>query len=104
MLRAKKSPGPAAEHRPLVRQAAEESLVLLQNKPYNSGSAILPLATGPHKIALIGPLADDPDEMLDLGGDPQREAGVVTVMDAFEERMKQTGGSANVCSGMLHLL
>ncbi len=91
--------GPAAEHRPLVRRAAEESLVLLQNKPYNGGSAILPLATGPHKIALIGPLADDPDEMLDLGGDPQREAGVVTVMDALEERMKQTGGSVTFVQG-----
>jgi beta-glucosidase len=90
---------PVAEHRPLVRQAAEESLVLLQNKSYEGGSAILPLASGPHKIALIGPLADDSDEMLDLGGDPQREPGVVTLKDALKERMKQAGGSLTFVQG-----
>jgi beta-glucosidase len=90
---------PVAEHRPLVRQAAEESLVLLQNKPYNGGSAILPLAGRPQNIALIGPLADNPGEMLDLGGDPQREPGVVTVKDALEERVKQTGGSLTFAEG-----
>ncbi len=88
-----------AEHRPLARQAAEESLVLLQNKSYNQGSAILPLATQPRKIALIGPLADDPNEMLDLGGDPQREPGVVTLKDALDERMKQIGGSLTFVQG-----
>jgi beta-glucosidase len=88
-----------AENRPLVREAAEESLVLLQNNPYAGQRAILPLENRPQKIALIGPLADDADEMLDLGGDPQREPGVVTVKDALEERTKTIGGSLTFVQG-----
>lgn len=84
---------PVAEHRPLARKAAEESLVLLQNKPYGGASAVLPLTNRPYNIALIGPLADDAAEMLDLAGDPGRATDTVTVKDALEERVKQTGGS-----------
>ena len=91
--------GPVTEHRPLVRQAAEESLVLLQNKPYNGGSAILPLAAGPRKIALIGPLADDANTMLDLGEDSERNSGVVTVKDALQERASRAGGSVTFVQG-----
>ena len=36
------------EHRPLVRKAAEESLVLLQNKPFNGAAPLLPLSARPH--------------------------------------------------------
>ena len=51
------------EHRGLARRAAEESFVLLQNKPVG-GQPLLPLATGARKIALIGPLADDSPDMV----------------------------------------
>ena len=54
------------EHRPLVRQAAEESFVLLQNKAGAQGP-VLPLSAGV-KLALIGPLADNANEMLGSWG------------------------------------
>ncbi len=88
-----------AEHRPLVRQAAEESLVLLQNKPYGGASALLPLANRPYKIALIGPLADNPNEMVDLWGTSERMTDVVTLKEALEERTKRTGGSLIYAQG-----
>src|ERR1700749_1900779 len=50
--------GAVAEHRPLARRAAEESLVLLQNNPAPQ-DALLPLNPATKKITLIGPLADD---------------------------------------------
>ena len=56
-------PGAVADHRPLARRAAEESLVLLQNKPAPQES-ILPLNPATKKIALIGPLADDARDMV----------------------------------------
>lgn len=83
---------PVPEHRPLVRQAAEESLVLLQNKSV-AGAPLLPLASHAAKIALIGPLADNSQEMLAVWGNPNRAPGVVTLKDALEDRAQKTGGS-----------
>jgi beta-glucosidase len=87
------------EHRPLMRKAAEESLVLLQNKPFNGEAPILPLSARPHKIALIGPLADDAADMLGFGGEDHRIEGTVTVKDALEAREKQAGGSVLYAKG-----
>lgn len=87
------------EHRPLVRRAAEESLVLLQNKPSQSGSPVLPLAGGRLKIALIGPLGDDTQEMIGQWGNGARVPDVVTLKDALDAHAKQTGGSVNYVKG-----
>jgi len=87
-----------ASHRPMVREAAEESLVLLENKPFG-GTPVLPLADRPLTIALIGPLANNADEMIDQWGDPGRNPDVITVKDALEERAKQTGGSVIYARG-----
>ena len=86
------------EHRPLVRKAAEEAIVLLQNKDVN-GAAVLPLKKDLKKIALIGPLADDTGEMMGAWGLTKREPDVVTVKDALEQRMKQAGGSLLYAKG-----
>ena len=87
------------EHRPLARQAAEESFVLLQNKPIGQGSPILPLSRQPRKIALIGPLADDAGEMVGaLGGGPRLQ-DFITVKDALEKRAKETDGSVVYAKG-----
>jgi beta-glucosidase len=75
------------EHRPLVRQAAEESLVLLQNK-----SNTLPLAPNT-KIALIGPLADNPNEMQGSWAGGRRSTDVITLKTALEERAATQGSS-----------
>src|SRR6185312_9329486 len=54
---------PVPAHRPLVRQAAEESFVLLQNNDV-AGTPVLPLSSSVHTIALIGPLADSSGAMI----------------------------------------
>lgn len=87
-----------AAHRPLVRQAAEESLVLLENKPFD-GAPVLPLADRAQKIALIGPLADNADEMINQWGDPHRNPDVITLKDAIEDRAKRLGGSVIYAKG-----
>jgi beta-glucosidase len=87
------------EHRPLVRKAAEEAIVLLQNNPVDAGSAVLPLQKDVKKLALIGPLADDTGEMTGTWGLTRRDPDVVTVKDALEQRLKASGGSLLYAKG-----
>ena len=75
------------EHRDLVRKAAEESFVLLRNQDH-----LLPLSHGA-KVALIGPLADSPNEMQGAWGGASRGADVVTLKTALRARADNTGGS-----------
>jgi len=83
-----------AEHRPLVRKAAEESLVLLRNQPID-GKPLLPLAKTAAHIALIGPLSDAGSEMIGAWGGPEKNPDTVTVKDALEARARETGGSVD---------
>jgi beta-glucosidase len=87
------------EHRLLVRQAAEESLVLLQNKTLDNAPAILPLSKQTKTIALIGPLADDPDQMQGAWGGGAHLSDVITLKKAFEDRAQQTGGTLLYAKG-----
>ncbi|WP_019996305.1 glycoside hydrolase family 3 N-terminal domain-containing protein [Aureimonas ureilytica] len=48
-----------AEHRPLAREAARRSAVLLSNR-----NDILPIAANPLRIAMVGPLGDAPTDMM----------------------------------------
>ncbi|MCL2659711.1 MAG: glycoside hydrolase family 3 C-terminal domain-containing protein [Acidobacteriaceae bacterium] len=86
-----------AEHRPLVREAAEESFVLLQNKEV-AGRPVLPLAPNT-KIALIGPLADAASEMQGAWGGANKASDVVTLKAALEERTAAQGGSLVYAEG-----
>ena len=81
------------EHRPLVRQAAEESFVLLQNK-----STTLPLQPSA-KIALIGPLADNHDEMQGAWGGAHRAPDAITVRAGLEAYAADHGGSVAYAKG-----
>lgn len=81
------------EHRPLVRRAAEESFVLLRNHRTRQDDPLLPLSERAHKIALIGPLADNPGGMTGGWGNGPEYHDVVTVRAALEARAKQYGGS-----------
>lgn len=90
--------GPAPEvtravdaHRPLVRRAAEESFVLLKNGG-EGASPVLPLGAGVKKLALIGPLADDGNEMQGAWGGAQRVPDVVTLRQGLDSRMRAAGG------------
>ncbi len=79
------------EHRALVLHAAEESIVLLENKSV-SNAPLLPLRPSA-KIALIGPLADDPGDMVGSSSGVHRDSEVVTVRAALEARAAAAGGS-----------
>ena len=85
------------EHRPLVREAAEESLVLLRNEPVGDSPA-LPLKPGV-KIALIGPLADSANEMQGAWGGAHRASDAVTLKSALEEYTRLHGGSVVTAKG-----
>src|SRR5271170_493265 len=87
------------EHRPVVRKAAEESLVLLQNKAIGNAPAVLPFSKGKKTIALIGPLADDPDQMQGAWGGGSNLSDVMTIKKALEARAQQVGGTLLYAKG-----
>src|SRR5271170_2836933 len=82
--------GAVAEHRPLVRRAAEESFVLLQNKPAPE-ETLLPLAKTTKRIALIGPLADDAADMVGAWSGANNFNDVRTLRATMAERAQQSG-------------
>jgi beta-glucosidase len=82
--------GAVAEHRPLARRAAEESLVLLQNNPAPQ-DPLLPLAKTTKSIALIGPLADDANDMVGAWSGANNFGDVRTLRATMAERAQQSG-------------
>jgi beta-glucosidase len=70
----------------LARTAAERSLVLLKNDPV-SGTPMLPLSESVQNIALIGPLADDPPNMLGSWAGLGRAEDVVSLHWAFAKHV-----------------
>ncbi len=88
-----------AEHRPVVRKAAEEAIVLLKNDVAGNGAPLLPFSESVKKIALIGPLADNSGEMTGSWGEDRRDPDVVTVKDALDTRAKNIGGSVTYARG-----
>jgi beta-glucosidase len=81
-------------HRALVRRAAEESFVLLRNE-----QNVLPLPQKAQKVALIGPLGDDPGQMLGAWSGGPQLSDVVTIRSALETRAKQYGGRVLYAKG-----
>jgi len=88
-------------NRPLARKGAEESFVLLRNKPVGAGDPILPLSRNDVKnIALIGPLADDAQDMLlDCMENIARASDVITLKAALEMRAKANNTSFAYAKG-----
>src|SRR5215472_13256385 len=70
----------------LARTAAEESFVLLKNESM-SGKPVLPLSSDAKSLALIGPLADDPGNILGSWGALGRPQDAVTLRAALAERI-----------------
>ncbi len=73
------------EYIALAREAAEQSFVLLKNDATSGGKPVLPLAANA-RIALIGPLADDAEEMLGGWSCQGKKEDVVTLRASLAER------------------
>src|SRR6266446_5930476 len=71
----------------LARTAAEQSFVLLKNANSPDGAPILPLSTETRTIALIGPLADDQNNMLGSWAARGRAEDVVTLRAALTQKL-----------------
>ncbi len=72
-----------ADFREVARKAAQESFVLLKNESVG-GHPLLPL-TGVHKIAVVGPMADDAGNMLGSWGGQGKSDDVVTLHTALTD-------------------
>jgi beta-glucosidase len=75
----------------LARTAAERSVVLLRNEPM-SGRPLLPIPKDVKKIALIGPLADDPSDPEHRHPAPQPKNGGLSLPAVLAQRV----GEVNV--------
>jgi beta-glucosidase len=82
-----------AANRPLVRKAAEESFVLLQNDKLAGGSPLLPLSPALKRVTLIGPLADAAREMVGSWSGAPVIPDIITLHQALEQRARQVGGT-----------
>lgn len=70
----------------VAREAAERSFVLLKNDDVNS-RPVLPLSAGLGTVALIGPEADDPTQMLGSWSGHGQAKDVVTLKTALVQRL-----------------
>ncbi len=71
----------------VARSAAEQSYVLLKNSPGPGGVPLLPISGGIHKIAVIGPLADDANNMLGSWSALGRADDVKSFLSAVVSRL-----------------
>lgn len=76
---------PSQQNRETARRAAEESFVLLKNDP-QEGRAVLPLR-GSSTIALIGPLADSPGDMMGSWQAKGNQEDVITLRAALARQV-----------------
>jgi len=79
--------GIAPEDAELARRAAEESFVLLRND-----GGLLPLKTNGSTVALIGPLADDAQQMLGSWSAKGQAKDVVTLRTALTKQLEAAQG------------
>ncbi len=73
---------PQEERNKVARRLADESIVLLKNE-----KNILPLKKDIHSIALIGPLADDQEDLIGPWAPDGIPKNVVTVLDGIENKI-----------------
>ncbi len=83
-------PGPAyvatPARRAIARKVADETMVLLKNDPVEGVGALLPISAKAKKVALIGPMANDPQDLIGAwsAGNPN---DVITLKQALQERL-----------------
>jgi beta-glucosidase len=85
----------------LARKAAEQSLVLLKNAEFSGAGPILPLSNAVKTIALIGPLADDPGNMLGSWAGLGRREDVATFRTALTQKVGAQNARYAKGSGIL---
>jgi beta-glucosidase len=78
---------PTPEKRELAKKAAEESFVLLKNEGVPGVGRLLPLASDLKSVALIGPLADDAEDMLGSWGAQGDPHNARTLRDTLTEKL-----------------
>ena len=78
---------PTAANRAQARAVAAETIVLLKNDPVEGVGALLPVAKSAKTVALIGPLADSPQDMLGSWGAQGNAKFAVSLRQALTERL-----------------
>jgi beta-glucosidase len=76
-----------AAQRELARSAAEQSFVLLKNDPIAGPGRLLPIPKSARTIALIGPLADSPSDMLGSWAASGNPRDAITLRQALSDRL-----------------
>jgi beta-glucosidase len=71
----------------LALTAAERSFVLLRNAASSGGTPVLPLSNEVKRIALVGPLADDSNDMLGSWAGLGRAGDVITLRTSLTQRL-----------------
>src|SRR5215470_884431 len=74
----------------LSREVAEHSFVLLKNDLLSNGSPLLPLSDDIKSVALLGPLADDANQMLGSWGALGNGRDVTTLRSALVKKLGDT--------------
>jgi len=77
---------PSEANRKQAREVADETIVLLKNDPVEGMGAVLPLKPG-KTVALIGPLADSPKDMLGSWGALGDPKFAVSLKTAMQEKL-----------------
>src|SRR6266568_763854 len=83
--------GPAYEATPgkrsTARRVADETMVLLKNDPVEGVGVLLPLAAKAKKVALIGPMADDAQDLLGAWTVTGNPKDVITLKTELAKRL-----------------
>ena len=77
---------PTAEARQAAREVARETLVLLQNR-----GDLLPVKPGTRSIAVIGPLADAPQDQMGPHAARGHKEDTVTILQGIRQRAQSAG-------------
>jgi len=77
---------PSEEARKAAREVARETLVLLQNKDH-----LLPVKSGTRSIAVVGPLADAPQDQLGPHAARGHKEDSITILEGIRQRARSAG-------------
>lgn len=75
------------EKRAIARKVADETMVLLKNDPVEGVGNLLPISAKMKTVALIGPMADDPLDLLGAWTVTGNPKDVITLKASLSERL-----------------